>query len=196
MDNSTIEYYNSHADIFSKDTVSVEFSKMRRRFTEKLPEKAFILDFGCGSGRDTKAFLEQGYRVEAVDGSRELCQMAEEYTGIVIRNMMFQDLRDIGRYDGIWACASVLHLPKPELAEVLRRMEAALKERGLIYISFKYGNFEGTRNGRYFTDLTETSFMEMIRTVDHLRTEEQWITSDARPGRGNEKWLNLILRKL
>ena len=109
--------------------------------------------------------------------------------------MFFQELKEVNRYDGIWACSSILHLSITELADVMRRMEVALKENGIIYTSFKYGNFSGERNGRFFTDMTEETFAEFLKGIEHLEVEEQWTTSDVRPGRGEEKWLNLILRK-
>ena len=71
----------------------------------------------------------------------------------------------------------------------------ALKSNGILYTSFKYGTFEGKRKDRYFTDMTEEAFAVLIRDIHELEIEEQWITSDVRPGRGEEKWLNLILRK-
>lgn len=192
---NTLGYYDSHADQFCKSTVNVEFTAMQERFLAKLPKGADILDFGCGSGRDTKVFLEKGYRVDAVDGSKELCKMASEYTEIDVKNMLFQELSEVNRYDGIWACSSILHLPMDELADVMRRMAIALKKDGIIYTSFKYGTFAGERNGRYFTDMTEETFAKLLGEIDSLDVEEQWITSDVRPGRGEEKWLNLILRK-
>ena len=191
----TINYYNTNAKKFATSTVSVEFTQMQNRFIEKLSKPAIILDFGCGSGRDTKYFLEQGFQVEAMDGSKELCKIAGEYTGIIVKQMFFQELNEVKKYDGIWACSSILHLPIHELGDVMQRMTLALKDNGIIYTSFKYGTFEGERNGRYFTDMTETSFANLIKDIEELEIEEQWITSDVRPGRGEEKWLNLILRK-
>lgn len=110
--------------------------------------------------------------------------------------MLFQNLDANGKYEGIWACSSILHLPKKELLLVIRKMCIALKDNGVIYTSFEYGDFEGERNGRYFTDFTEDTFDKFIRVIPELTTEEEWITSDVRPGRGEEKWLNLILRKI
>ena len=162
---------------------------------DKLGEKQTILDFGCGSGRDTKYFLDKGHVVEAIDGSEELCKIASEYAGIEIKQMYFQDLNEKEKYDAIWACSSILHLPYDELADVLNKMVKALKEKGLIYTSFKYGNFEGIRNGRYFIDMTEESLEQLLQKVPELEMEEKWVTSDVRPGRGEEKWLNLFLRK-
>ncbi len=191
----TIAYYNENAKKFADETADVDFAQIQNQFLELLPEKAYILDFGCGSGRDTKYFLERGFRVEAVDGSEEICKLAGEYTGIPIKKMMFHELDETEKYNGIWACASVLHLEKKELQKVLRKMSRAVKYNGIIYVSFKYGDFEGVRNRRYFTDLTETSTNELIGTVKELRIEKQWITGDVRSDRGNERWLNMILRK-
>lgn len=195
QNNSTLVYYDNHADEFYKGTINVEFTAVQEHFLSKLKNGAHILDFGCGSGRDAKYFLEQGYHVEAVDGSIELCRLASEYTGIEVKNMLFQELAEADRYDGIWACSSILHLPADELADVMRKMTAALKDQGIIYTSFKYGTFTGERNGRFFTDMTEETFAEFVGEIKDLEVEEQWTTSDARPGRGEEKWLNLILRK-
>lgn len=192
---STIEYYNDFAQSFYKSTVNVEFNTMQNFFVSKLKKGAFILDFGCGSGRDTKKFLECGYRVEAVDGSLELCKLAREYTGIKVKNMLFNELSEVEKYDGIWACSSILHLPIEELTKVMKKMVTALKINGIIYTSFKYGTFSGERNGRYFTDMTEETFAHFMKEIENLNVEEQWITSDVRPERGEEKWLNLILRK-
>ncbi|MCI8644069.1 MAG: methyltransferase domain-containing protein [Lachnospiraceae bacterium] len=193
--NNTLGYYDSHADKFYKSTVNIEFTTMQEKFLTKLEKGSNILDFGCGSGRDTKYFFEQGYNVEAIDGSAELCKLAGEYTGIKVKNILFQELSEVDKYDGIWACSSILHLPVGELDEVMKKMVIALKKNGIIYTSFKYGTFAGERNGRYFTDMTEEVFAVFLSGIDGLKIEEQWITSDVRPGRGEEKWLNLILRK-
>ena len=193
--NKTLGYYDNHADEFYKSTVNVEFAATQERFLAKLQKGSYILDFGCGSGRDTKYFLEHGYRVDAVDGSKELCKLAGEYTGIEVKNMFFQELSEIEKYDGIWACSSILHLPAGELVKVMGKMAAALKKNGIIYTSFKYGTFAGERNGRYFTDMTEESFAEFLSRIESLEVEEQWTTFDVRPGRGEEKWLNLILHR-
>ena len=191
----TLKYYNENAQSFASGTVSVKFTEVQDKFLEKLNPDAYILDFGCGAGRDTKYFLSRGYQVDAVDGSEQLCRIASEYTEIKVRQMLFQELDEKEKYDGIWACASILHLPKKQLREVLENMYAALKSEGWIYASFKYGEFEGERNGRYFTDFTTDTFKDFIHDMHGLKIEEQWITGDVRPGRGEEKWLNLLLQK-
>lgn len=191
----TIDYYNLNAESFIEKTQNVDMHLAQDKFLHLLNEGAAILDFGCGSGRDTKYFLDKGCRVTANDGSAELCRRASVFTGIEVQEMLFQELDDIDTYDGIWACSSILHLPKNELLLVIRKMSDALKSTGVIYTSFKYSDFEGVRNGRYFTDFTEDSFKEFIAEIPELTIEDYWITSDVRPGRGDERWLNLILRK-
>ena len=112
-----------------------------------------------------------------------------------MKKMFFQELAEVDAYDGIWACSSILHLQMEELTDVMRRMTIALKDSGIIYTSFKYGIFSGERNGRFFTDMTEETFAGLLSKIEDLKVEEQWITFDVRPKRGEEKWLNLILRK-
>ena len=192
---TTLDYYNQNAKKFITGTISVDFRIVQNRFLDKLHPGAEILDYGCGSGRDTKYFLEQGCKVTAIDGSQKLCKLASEYTGIQVKHMLFRDLDEKEAYDGIWACSSILHVPANELQDIIKKMANALRAHGIIYTSFKYGTFEGERNGRYFTDMTEETFAKLIQDMDELEIEEQWITSDVRPGRGEEKWLNLILRK-
>ena len=194
--NKTLEYYDKNAKEFSAGTLNVDFTETQEKFLNYIATGAYILDFGCGAGRDTKYFLEKGYRVDAVDGSEELCQIASANTGIKVRRMVFQELDAIEKYDAIWACSSILHLDKTELKSVLRKMLKALKPTGVIYTSFKYGDFEGERNGRYFTNFTEENFKVYIQDIHGVKIEEYWITGDVRAGRGDEKWLNLIMRKI
>lgn len=193
--NSTINYYDENSSAFVESTRTIDFSAIQNKFLSYLSKNAKILDFGCGSGRDTKYFLNKGYKVDAIDGSKKLCQYASKYTGIEVKNMLFQELNAVDQYDGIWACSSILHLDKDELSKVLNKMSVALKKDGIIYTSFKYSEFEGVRNGRYFTDFTEKTFQKFLEQIHLLIVETQWITGDARPEREDERWLNLILKK-
>ena len=192
---STLNYYARHAQEFASSTVDVDFHATQDRFTSLLAPGASILDFGCGSGRDAKHFLDQDFSVTAIDGSPELCAIASEHAGIPVRNELFGELADVEVYDGIWACSSILHLPKDELADVFARMVRALRPHGIVYTSFKHGTFEGTRNGRYFTDFTEPTFRSFLDGIPQLAIKDLWISGDVRPGRENEQWLNIILQK-
>lgn len=193
--NNTIEYYDNNAKAFAGGTENIEFSEVDDRFLKNLSKGALILDLGCGAGRDTKYFLESGFQVDAVDGSEEMCRIASENTGIKVRHMLFQELDAEEKYDGIFACASLLHLMKNELTEMFMKIQKALKNEGIFYCSFKYGDFEGEKNGRYFTYLTEETLHDILKNVPGLTIIDDWISSDARKDRQDEKWANVICRK-
>ena len=193
--NTTLNYYNQNAVSFVEGTKDVDFKTIQDKFVSRLPQGANILDFGCGSGRDTKYFVEQGFKVTATDGSEELCKIASEYAGVPVKQMLFMELDEVAIYDGIWACSSILHCSYEDLVIVMQKICKALKDNGVLYTSFKYGTFSGERNGRFFTDMTEETFKELLMKCPELEIEDLTITTDVRPGRGEERWLNLILRK-
>lgn len=190
----TIEYYNNNHQEFTSSTLDVTFSDIQDRFLRRLPKNALILDFGCGTGRDSKYFLQKGYRVEACDGSEEMVKIAERVVGIPVRKMLFSELCEHERYDGIFACASILHVPYKELPDIFLRMEKALKPGGILYVSFKYGRFEGFRSDRFFTDMDEERLRDILKlkATEDLEILELWITGDVRPGRKEERWLNAL----
>lgn len=190
--NITLKYYNTNAKEFCANTREAAFTDTQDKFLGFLQNGSKILDLGCGAGRDTKYFLQQGFDVEAVDGSEELCKLAAEYTGVAVTWMLFQELSCENMYDGVWACASILHLTYDELKNMLSKITTALKAGGVFYASFKYGENEGFRNGRYFTDMTEDKVRNLFRDIDTLSIKEMWVTTDVRQGRGQEKWLNVI----
>lgn len=194
-DNSTLDYYNSNAKDFVSGTVGVSFTDIQDIFLEYIPNGGKVLDFGCGSGRDTKYFLSKGYDVDATDGSEELCKIASEYAGVKVKQMLFEELDEIEKYDGVWACASLLHVEKKLLPDIMKKIVFATTTDGVVYMSFKYGDFEGVRNGRFFTYLTEESFREVLKAVPELVIEKLWTSADVRAERGEERWLNIVLKK-
>lgn len=186
----TIGYYDANATDFVAGIANVEFGALQHEFVRRLPEGGRILDLGCGSGRDSLAFLKVGFAVDAVDGSAEMVKAASELTGHKVEHATFADFEPKGGYDGIWACSSLLHVPVAELPSIVAKYAAALKPDGTFYISFKLGAHNGMRNGRWFTDLDEPAFCNLVAEVPELRIDRIDVTSDVRPDRGNEKWLN------
>lgn len=191
----TLDYYNQNADSFVEGTISADMSEVRQQFMKRLPAAGTILDFGCGSGRDAKAFSDAGYIVVALDGSQEICNKAHEVLNQPVICCKFQDYRAMTKFDGVWACASLLHLSEEELTPVLHELTKSLKPGGVLYMSFKYGEFAGERNGRWFTDMTEEQLGELMDQFQSLTLIDQWITEDVREDR-NEKWINSIYKKV
>lgn len=191
----TLNYYNTHASSFAKNTQDVAFEDCQNRFLSHLKSGGTILDLGCGAGRDSAAFLKKGYEVTPVDGSKALCQIASEYLKRPVRLQLFEELDEKDAYDGIWACSSLLHVPSSQLPDIFSRIEKALKDGGIFYCSFKKGEFEGMRNGRYFTDLTEKALLSLIaQKAKDLHLMDSWISLDSRPDR-EDVWLNTLFRK-
>ena len=192
--NPTISYYNQNAQSFIETTQNVEFTSTQDAFLEYLAPGAFILDFGCGSGRDSLYFSKRGFRVDAVDGSDEMCRLASEHTGLNVRQMLFQELDEVNTYDGIWACASLLHVNRNDLPDVLGRLYRLLTKTGILYASFKYGTGEKHRGDRYFYDLTGETLTDLL-TDSGFNVLEIFLTWDVREDRKEEKWVNAIARK-
>lgn len=192
--NKTLDYYNENADKFILGTLNVDMMTIQKRFIGYIPKGGKILDLGCGSGRDSLFFKELGYNVTAVDGSSEMCIQAEKNIGQAVINMTFDKLSFESEFDGIWACASLLHVPSKDIRDVLVKIEKALKSGGYFYFSVKYGNYEGEREGRYYTDYTEQSVETLFAAVPSLHKVDMWLTDDACPGR-NDRWINCICQK-
>ncbi|MCL6244401.1 class I SAM-dependent methyltransferase [Acinetobacter sp. ANC 7200] len=190
----TIDYYNQYADQFLQATLYVDMESLYQPFLAELPDSARILDLGCGSGRDTLAFKNKGYQVEAIDYSEELVKKATILSGVKVKLQSFYDLSGVAIYDGIWACASLLHCERSRLLEVIGKLISVLKPGGVLYMSFKYGNSDREKEGRQFTDLDEAQANDLLEQFDNVQQIQQWITVDQRPDR-QEKWLNLLWKK-
>ena len=191
----TIARYDAEAEPFFSTTVDVDMSPLYAPFLAQLEAGAAILDAGCGSGRDARAFRERGFAVTAIEPSAPLARLAEAHCGLPVQVLRFQDLDWSERFDGIWACASLLHVPLAELPAVLSTLARALRPGGLLYASFKVGRGERDSGGRHFTDLDETGLEALLARVPELALIETWITQDRRSWREAERWLNALLRR-
>lgn len=185
----TLNYYQNNAQTFFDGTVNVDMSSLYETFTRSLAPGARVLDAGCGSGRDAKAFMEMGYQVEAFDASSALVEMARAHTGLPVQLMTFADVAWKAEFDGIWCCASLLHVPAVELPGVMQKLADALKPGGVWYVSFKYGDGEREVDGRRFTDMDEVGLRVLLADIPGVKIDTLWKTRDKRPGR-EEIWLN------
>lgn len=190
----TIEFYQTNADAFFNDTVGVDMKSVYKPFVSLLPSNANILDAGCGSGRDSKAFLDMGFNVEAFDASSEMVKRASALTGLNVLLCSFNDLGKDSYFDAIWACASLLHVPEKELPTTMSTLSHSLKNNGVWYMSFKYGDSERVKAKRTFTDMNEIRFLALIGQFPELKILNTWLTEDRRPER-SECWFNVILQK-
>lgn len=190
---NTKYFYNQNAFLFFENTFHVDMKNIYEIFLKYVPIGGKILDVGCGSGRDALYFKNAGFDVDAFDYSESLVQLAKEKTGLNIGCQSFYDLDVRHEYDGIWACASLLHCDRGRLHEVMQKIINALKVNGIGYISFKYGEEDRIHDGRIFTDLNEIQAHELLASLDNVQLLQQWVTLDNRPNR-EEKWLNLIIQ--
>lgn len=190
----TLNYYNQNAQSFSDSTLNVDMSALYAEFLPLIPKHGHILDAGCGSARDAMYFKQQGFTVSAFDASPELAKLASNYLQQAVEVKTFQQLNCTNKYDGIWCCASLLHVPKAELPQVFLKLQNALKPNGVLYVSFKYGTQERVHNGREFTDLNESALTALINSHTKLKILKQWQTVDQRPERESEVWLNALIK--
>ena len=191
--NETIKYYDRNAERFIAGTLDADMSDCRERFLKYVPAGGKLMDAGCGSGRDTAAFLEAGYQVDAFDASAEICRLVSERLGIPIACKRFEDLEGEAEYDGIWACASLLHVQVENLTDVISRLRKLLKSQGVLYASFKEGSAERVKEGRYFHDMTLESCAQLFKEQG-FTILELFPSGDVREGRAGERWVNIIGR--
>jgi superfamily II DNA or RNA helicase/SAM-dependent methyltransferase len=190
--NEAISYYNVNALRFYSETVDVDMSELYGRFLTAIPNGGLILDAGCGSGRDSRAFLDRGYRVLAFDGSVELARLASEKLGQSVNVCKFETFSCVEKVDGIWACASLLHVKESELPNTLSKLWSVLKPGGIFYLSFKLGDGERLHGERYFTDATESRLHAWFVGVKDVDGIDCWTSKDKRPDR-DEYWLNALV---
>ncbi|RZF21699.1 class I SAM-dependent methyltransferase [Halobacteriovorax vibrionivorans] len=186
-----MNYYDKNNQEFIDSTLDLDLTSLYKPFLKEVKAGGAILDIGCGPGRDLKYFVDHGYKAEGVEPSSKLAGFAREHSGCVVHEGLLQDVSIEGKFDGIWACASLLHVPSNELKDVFSKISDLMNEDAVFYCSFKYGEFEGERKGRFFNDQTLETIKEFL--PHELTISKDWVTEDKRPDR-DERWLNLILK--
>lgn len=194
MDKETIEYYNKTADQYYWNTVGADLDALRKLFASYLPVEATILDMGCGSGRDVMAFSDMGFTAIGLDASEELVELARERLGI---NALVGDMSSwisSKPFDGIWCCASLIHLGEQEKERFFNNLKYNLKKDGVIYISVKDGIETGLdEKGRFVSNCTEAELRDYLKSAGCGILEIK-VTEDVL-GRDRFKWLNVFARK-
>lgn len=192
-------FYEVNAETFISTTRDVDMSDMQQRFLAALPvvdgKPARILDAGSGSGRDALLFRVLGYEVEAFDVSPAMVAATREHAGVEAQQMRFEDFAWDHQFEGIWACASLLHVAEANLSTVINRLVDHLTQGGVLYVSFKLGTGERVKDGRRFTDMTEASIATLLDGCAGLSAPDIWQSKDCRPDRAAELWVNAVVNK-
>ncbi len=194
--NKTIDYYNTKAKEFYDRTINADVKSSCRVFLENLPPQAHILDAGCGVGRDSKYFLKEGYKVTAFDASMEMAKLASTETGLTVKNLYFHEMDFDQKFDGVWAQASLLHVPYNETRMIYQKIHRALKPGGVFYASYKYGGDYMPTSDRNFWNMNEQNilpYLDKLFTVINI-----WKECDKRNKVAcspNQVWLNFIVKK-
>lgn len=192
----SIDYYSKNATKYYENTIDLNMDEILDKFIKLLPEGASVLDLGCGSGRDSLSMIEQGLDVTAIDGSKELCELAQIHIGQDVLHMKFDEMNFNDVFDGVWACASLLHVSRKEIDCIIDKIITSLKLGGIFYLSVKYGDFSGIIDYRYYQKYKTKTMKELISKHKELEIIEIWKTEDIREDRENQIWLNVLLRKV
>jgi SAM-dependent methyltransferase len=191
----SISFYDDNAEWFFQRTVDVDMAATQSRFLSFLKPGAAVLDAGCGSGRDARVFRDLGFEVTAMEAAPSLAALAQAHIGLPVEVMTFDQIVWRDRFDGIWACASLLHVPASDLPDVMGRLRDALIPGGLLWASFKLGTEERIEADRHFTDFDETRMIELLSKVSGLGLIEMYVTPDSRDDFSHQSWLNVICRR-
>lgn len=193
---NTIAYYDTNAKAFYDRTIGTDMSLMYEKFLKFLPDNVHILDAGCGVGRDSKFFLNAGHEITAFDASTEMVKYSTKELGKQTLQLRFQDLNFEEGFDGVWANASLIHVPYEETKDVYTRLHKALKPEGIFYGSYKYGKGHMSVEGREFYNMTEASILPYIEGLFEIIEINQ--TEDTRSQIApspDKAWLNFIAKK-
>jgi SAM-dependent methyltransferase len=155
VDDATLQFYRRNAEAYAKREITSRYARLTK-FLALLPPGAAILELGCGAGSDSAEMLARGYDVSPTDGSPELAEIASRRLGRPVGTLLFHDLDAVETYDGVWANACLLHVPRDQLANVLALIHRAIKPGGAFYASYKTGEGDGRDTlDRYYNYPTE-----------------------------------------
>ncbi len=167
-DSATLAFYQREAPSYAASAAQAP-SRHLDPFLDRLAPQAYILELGCGGGRDAAHMAARGFRVDATDGTPAMAKKARERTGLDVRVMRFDELTSEAHYDAVWAHASLLHVPRAGLADIVRRIATALRPGGFHFANFKLGEGEGRDDlGRFYSFPHADWLVDMYRAEPRL----------------------------
>lgn len=191
-----VDYYNKHASSYYENTVDLDMTEVLEQFIALLPESSTVLDLGCGSGRDSLYFIDKGFDVTAIDGAEELCELAQIHIGQDVLCMEYEDMEFDQVFDGVWACASLVHITKDRIDFILDKITKSIKAEGVLYMSFKYGDNSGIGSKEYYTEYSTKTMKRLLLNHKNLEIIDIFRTHDVKEERKEEEWINVLLRKV
>ena len=192
----SFKYYDNNPDKFYEDTVHVDMGEFYQAFLPLVRAGGKILDVGCGSGRDLQKFKNLGYELVGIDASNEMVKKAKALSGVEVLNLKFSEITWDNEFDGLWASASLLHVPISEISNTLKLLWKSLKKSSPFFMSFKYGDRQYEKDGRIFQNFTEKTIEPILTNIQDLNLRKMWRTVDKRKNRSDEFWLNIIVDRL
>lgn len=192
---TTIEYYEEHADDFVELTLDADMSTVYTRLEKWLNEGDSILDLGCGSGRDSRYFSEKGYEVTAVDPSPAMCRKTREIAKVPVYKYRAEEIPFVEEFNGVWACASLLHVEENKMKLAIDKIAKSLKPGGVAYMSWKSGSGERQDGMRHYTDYAEDGLKMLLSGIESLEIVDLWTTVDSLQGREGVLWTNVVVKK-
>ena len=191
----TLRFYEENAESYAAQTRAIELAHLYQPFFKYIPRGGRILDVGCGAGRDLKRFIEEGYEAVGIDPSETLAAKANEYSGCKVLVSSVQNINFSQEFDGVWACASLIHLPRHELPAALGKISLALRSHGVLLVSMQIGSGEMVmHDGRIVVRYTSVEVSNAIKQAG-FELIEMWNTPDSLPSRHSLLWVNAIARK-
>lgn len=188
-------WYDGRAERFAAAVADLDKAGDYARFLARIPAGGRILDAGCGAGRDSAHFLERGYAVTACDLSPEMARLARARTGLDVRVTDFTTPEWTPEFHGVWAMASLLHLPRSATGRAVAALGRALLPGGVLLVSGKHGSREWEKDGIWFSALDEAWLDDFLAANPALLLRESWRRPDDRPDRPGEEWFTFLLAR-
>lgn len=197
----TLTAYDNSVQAFTSNTKALHPQEQVKKFLSVLPGKK-ILDLGCGPGRDAQIFVEQGFEVTRVDISPKMIEMARSKVDAQFFVMDMENLDfPANSFDGVWASASLLHIPKKRILQVFKDLYVLLVEEGVFYLSLKKGTGEGLQSDPRYGDVQKFwSFFEKEEIEEILKQADfkiiQSVISERQStNQGHLLWVNVLCKK-